>query len=143
VTLNCDDNCPTTPNGPDLGTCLSGDVRGLVCTSDSDCGNEGFCGMNQEDTYPPQGNAIGDACDCEGDFDCDGSVAANDVTSFLMNFGRSLWSRPCTDLDPCDGDFNCDGSVDALDVAKFLEDFGRSQFFNPCPVCNAGAWCSY
>ena len=29
---------------------------------------------DQEDTYPPRGNGIGDACECEGDFDCDGDV---------------------------------------------------------------------
>ncbi|MCK5011772.1 MAG: sulfatase-like hydrolase/transferase, partial [Deltaproteobacteria bacterium] len=29
---------------------------------------------NQKDTYPPGGNGIGDACDCEGDFNCDGNV---------------------------------------------------------------------
>ena len=29
---------------------------------------------DQEDTYPPGGNGIGDACECEGDFDCDGNV---------------------------------------------------------------------
>ena len=29
---------------------------------------------DQEDTYPPGGNGIGDACDCESDLDCDGDV---------------------------------------------------------------------
>ena len=43
----------------------------------------------QEDTYPPQGNAIGDACDCEADFHCDGNVDAEDVHDFLLDFGRS------------------------------------------------------
>jgi len=108
-----EDNCPTTPN-PD-----------------------------QLDTYPPQGNGIGDACDCEANFDCDADVDANDVTAFLTDFGRNQYNRPCTAQNPCYGDFLCDGDVDASDVIKFLEDFGRSQFNNPCPVCEAGNWCVY
>ena len=99
--------------------------------------------MDQEDTYPPQGNGIGDACDCEADFNCNGNVAAEDVDSFLGSFGRSTFFQPCTNDDPCNGDFDCNVNVDANDVSKFLEDFGRSQFFNPCPACVAGAWCSY
>ena len=64
-TGNICDNCPTTPN------------------------------PLQEDTFPPQGNGIGDACDCECDFDCSGGVDANDVTAFLTDFGRSTFNNPC------------------------------------------------
>jgi hypothetical protein len=98
---------------------------------------------NQEDTYPPGGNGIGDACDCECDFDCSGGVEASDVTVFLLDFGRSTFSNPCTNADPCNGDVNCDVNVDAFDVGMFLEDFGRSQFNNPCPACEVGNWCLY
>lgn len=108
-----EDNCPNTPN------------------------------PNQEDNYPPQGNDIGDACDCEADFLCDGSVDSGDVTLFLIDFGKSEFLNPCTNEIPCNGDFNCDATVDADDVTKFLEDFGRSEFFNPCPACEVGDWCSY
>ena len=108
-----DDNCPNTSN-PD-----------------------------QWDTYPPEGNGIGDACDCECDFTCDGDVDATDVTSFLGDFGRSTFFNPCTNEEPCNGDFDCNVNVDADDVTKFLEDFGRSQFFNPCPKCTPGTWCVY
>jgi hypothetical protein len=108
-----DDNCPITPN-PD-----------------------------QLDVYPPQGNGIGDACDCEGNFNCDQDVDANDVTAFLADFGRSIYNNPCTNEDQCKGDFSCDRDVDAQDVTKFLEDFGRSQYNNPCPVCEVGNWCVY
>ena len=39
---------------------------------DADCGDSGkFCEKTQADNYPPGGNGIGDACDCEADFDCD------------------------------------------------------------------------
>jgi len=108
-----EDNCPNTPN------------------------------PGQEDTFPPQGNGIGDACDCEADFTCNGNVDASDVGAFLTHFGRSTFNNPCTNENPCNGDFDCNVNVDALDVSKFLEDFGRSVFNNPCPACVPGAWCVY
>jgi hypothetical protein len=107
------DNCPNTPNSDQL------------------------------DTFPPQGNGIGDACDCECDFDCSGSVDATDLTSFLGDFGRSTFNNPCTNADPCNGDVDCNVNVDAADVNKLLDDFGRSQFNNPCPACEVGDWCVY
>ena len=107
------DNCPATPN------------------------------TDQEDTYPPGGNAIGDACDCESDFNCDGNVDADDVTTFLTDFARGHFFDPCENGNPCNGDINCDGNVDALDIPKFLEDLGRNQFNNPCPPCVVGPWCVY
>jgi len=96
------------------------------------------------DTYPPQGNGIGDVCDCEGDFNCDGNVDARDVTSFLDDFGRNQFNNPCNEAPPCKGDFNCDRNVDATDVTVFLGDFGRNQFNNPCPACDSEIpWCVY
>jgi hypothetical protein len=87
--------------------------------------------------------SIGDACECEADFNCDGNVDAIDVMSFLTDFGRNQFNNPCTSGSPCNGDFNCDGNVDSTDVTKFLEDFGRNAFNNPCPACVVGAWCVY
>ena len=204
------DNCPTTPNGPLLGTCIYENI-GASCTSPSGCGTGGYCSMNQEDrdedgagdvcdnctdidddgygnpgfpntcdedncpsianpgqedgdhdglgnvcdncpadynpaqkdTYPPQGNGIGDVCECEGNFDCDRDVDADDVVKFLWDFGRSQYNDPCTNERFCYGDFECDGDVDATDVTKFLEDFGRSQYNKPCPVCIVEKWCVY
>ena len=126
-----------------------------LCPSDphNDYDNDAVCGdvdncpfianPGQEDTYPPQQNGIGDACECEADFNCNGSVDANDVSAFLADFGRNQYNRPCTSGDPCSGDFSCNGNVDAADVTKFLEDFGRNLYNNPCPACVAGAWCVY
>jgi hypothetical protein len=88
-------------------------------------------------------NGIGDACECEADFDCDGNVDADDLTSFLTDIGRSILNNPCTNDNPCNGDFECDTDVDADDVNTFLEDFARSPLNNPCPFCAAGDWCSY
>jgi hypothetical protein len=82
-------------------------------------------------------------CECEGNFDGDLDVDAEDVNEFLSHFGRSQFFNPCTNQDPCSGDFTCDADVDADDVTKFLEDFGRSQFFNPCPMCTRDPWCVY
>jgi hypothetical protein len=98
---------------------------------------------NQEDTFPPQGNGIGDACDCEVDFDCDSNVDARDVYYFLEDFGRNQYKNTCINENPCNGDTKCDGDVDADDVKKFLEDFGRSVFNNRCPACEVGDWCEY
>jgi len=70
-------------------------------------------------------------------------VDAEDVMSFLTDFGRSEYNNPCTNENQCNGDFNCDGNVAADDVTNFLEDFGRNQFNNPCPACEVGDWCVY
>ncbi len=53
------DNCPTTPNGPEGGTCSAGTI-GDPCTSNGNCGCEGECSMNQEDG---DSDGFGDACD--------------------------------------------------------------------------------
>ena len=122
--------------------------------SDNDIDNDTICGdvdncpefsnPDQEDSYPPQGNGIGDACDCEGDFNCDGSVDAIDLSSFLKDLGkRTLSSNPCTNENPCNGDLDCDGAVDEGDKALFYADFGRGKNKNPCPVCERSKWCSY
>jgi hypothetical protein len=143
------DNCPNHPNGPSQGTCTAviGVNRivstGQSCTVDADCDPGEFCEKVQADNYPPGGNGIGDACDCEANFNCDTNVDATDVAAFLADFGRSVFFNPCTNTLPCNGDFLCDVDVDADDVVKFLEDFGRSQFFDPCPSCVAGPWCVY
>jgi hypothetical protein len=88
-------------------------------------------------------NGIGDACECEGDFNCDGNVDADDLTTFLADIGRSVFNNPCTNDNPCNGDFECDTDVDADDINTFLEDFGRSPLNNPCPFCVAGDQCTY
>ena len=45
-----EDNCPNVPNGPNLGICYSWSEM-ISCTTNSDCGPDGFCSMNQEDDY--------------------------------------------------------------------------------------------
>ena len=95
----------------------------------------------QEDSYPPGGNATGDACECESDFDCDGAVDGTDAFSFKTHYGRSMIIQPCMDIDPCQGDFSCDGDVDGMDAFLFKADFGRGVAGNLCPACGIGDWC--
>ena len=123
--------------------CMEGDGDG-ICDEEDNCPNTS--NEDQLDQYPPGGNGIGDACECEGNFncseddDCDGSNAAD----FKADFGRSSFNRPCTDEDPCNGDFLCRGQVDGSDAALFKSDFGRSSFSNPCPMSEAVVeWCVY
>ena len=108
-----------------------------------DCGVGGVCSRNQEDTYPLGGNGIGDACECEGNFDCDHDQDGSDAATFKVDFGRSSFKNPCTNPAPCNGDFDCDSDCDGTDAAKFKEDFGRSPFSNSCPVCPSEPWCLY
>ena len=63
----CDneDNCPTTPNGPNLGICTAtSDKPGITCTSDADCvegcSSNGLCIKDQRDE---DSDNHGDVCD--------------------------------------------------------------------------------
>ena len=179
------DNCPETQNGPYAGTCIKDSV-GTPCMGNEDCGAEGFCSMNQEDTdgdgvgdlcdectdtdydsygnpgfpnicemdncpehhnpeqvdtFPPQRNGCGDACECEGNFDGDEDQDGSDAFTFKVDFGRSPFGNPCIPDNPCNGNFNCDEDVDGSDAFIFKEDFGRSPFGNPCPNCVTIPWC--
>ncbi len=90
--LNANDNCPEIQNGPMAGTCIAGARYnyGRSCMSDVECGTDGLCSMEQEDLFPAEGNGIGDACECEADFNCDGNVDGGDVGEI---HGR-LWQKP-------------------------------------------------
>jgi hypothetical protein len=127
-------------NNPGIDLCIDVDGDGVLAYDDN-CPNTP--NPNQADTYPPGGNGVGDACECEADFDCNGNVDAVDASNFLLDFGRGAYYDPCTNDWWCYGDFDCNGSVDAEDVSKLLEDYGRGQYSNPCPACEAGNWCNY
>ncbi len=54
------DNCPNTPNGPFLGTCMNGTtVAGGTCQSDLECGAGEMCDLSQLDD---DGDTVGNAC---------------------------------------------------------------------------------
>jgi hypothetical protein len=146
------DNCPNTTNPSQEDTDSSG--IGNACNdlidADSDEWEDSLdncpsiSNPRQEDSRPPQGNGIGDACDCEGDFSCDGDVDGSDASTFKVDFGRSVMNHPCIAGDTCNGDYSCDGDVDGTDASLFKSDFGRSSMQNPCPACVTGVtWCSY
>jgi hypothetical protein len=125
------------------GTAEDADGDGIPDSEDNcpQIANEG-----QEDNYPPGGNSIGDACECEGNFNCweDRDVDGSDASTFKTDFGRSVILNPCTALSPCNGDFACDRDVDGTDASWFKTDFGRSQLLNGCPMCSSGMeWCQY
>jgi hypothetical protein len=133
------DNCPDTYNVAQADA--DADCMGDVCDPEPEAYDSSV-----PDVYPPQGNGIGDACDCEGNFNCavDPDVDGSDAALFKADFGRSVIIEPCTNEAPCNGDFNCDGDADGTDAALFKQDFGRSSFKNPCPVsANGVEWCSY
>ncbi|MFN2304215.1 MAG: hypothetical protein ACK2TV_10845 [Anaerolineales bacterium] len=137
------DNCPNIPNGPCLSVCYTWEEM-VPCTTDTDCNETGgSCSMNQKDTYPPGGNGIGDACECEGNFDCDTDCDGRDAAVFKVHFGRSPFRDPCDEEPLCKGNFDCDLDVDGTDASMFKKDFGRSPFRNPCPNCTQGEWCTY
>lgn len=169
--LEDNDNCPGVANGTCGGTCVKKVNGTIVCTggaclSNADCVPGDICELNQEDadsdgpgdvcdncpsnsnatqqdSYPPQGNRIGDACDCEGDFDCDGDVDGTDAAQFKADYGRNQFNSRCANTARCNGDFLCDGDVDGSDAAVFKADFGRISPLNPCPCCVVMDWCSY
>ena len=111
---NQDDNCPQIANGLAQGTCVVG-YLGQFCLADEHCGPGGICNLNQDDTMPPHGNGIGDACDCEGNFDCDRMWMAL-MPRFQDRFRKKLISKPLQSGNPCNGDFDCDGDVDGTDA---------------------------
>jgi len=129
------DECPRDPDNDADNDSLCGDVDNCPAVPN----------VLQTDTRPPQSNGIGDACECEGNFNCslDQDVDGSDAALFKADFGRSTFEHPCIAGDTCNGDFNCDGDVDGTDASLFKSDFGRSSMQNPCPACEAGEWCMY
>ena len=147
-------NCQTGSGDPCPAPYECCDEIGDTCTAapdDYDCDgivdNQDNClevfNPGQEDTCPEGGNDLGDACECEGDFDCDSDVDGTDAMRFKEHFGRSQFNNPCIPDNPCYGDFECDDDVDGSDASILRDDFGRSGFADPCPACPSVQGCTY
>ncbi len=158
-TCDFDDICPNDPNNDVDGDTVCGDIDNCPTVANADqaeADGDGFgdgcdnCPINynpgQEDNLPPGGNTVGDACECEGNFNCDADVDGSDASIFKLYFGRGQFNFPCNSFNPCRGDFDCDADVDGTDASRFKADFGRNSIQNPCPespTCAEPDWCSY
>ncbi len=80
--LDGQDNCPTVPNGSSEGTCTSG-YTGVSCTTNGNCGVDGFCSINQEDTDT---DGAGDVCD-----NCPDLFSTNTQDDNLSPGWQQLW----------------------------------------------------
>jgi hypothetical protein len=125
-TDNCDDNCPDTPNGFDLGTCsktFSDLIIGtkITCTDNSTCGS-GICQMEQQDY---NGNGVGDVCECYANLNGDNKVNSSDLLLLKIDYNRSN----CSPENPCIADINKNGSVNSQDLLIMKVQYNR----NNCP----------
>lgn len=81
---------------------------------------------DQEDTMPPEGNGIGNACECLADINCDGKVDLADVTILKQEFSVSSSVATYDNVD-----FNYDGKVNLVDTLILRTEFLRID----CPAC--------
>lgn len=144
-----DDNCPNHPNNNGQGVCKTtqGQVGKVLCTSGGQCVS-GVCITTQIDSWPPIAyggpNGIGDACECEVDFNCDGNVDGTDQIMFDFPTMGPPFGEGCHAGNPCHGDVNCDGKVDGTDFIMWKGDYGRFTLNNPCPIRDpCDEWCDY
>ncbi len=128
----CDvcDNCPVTPNGSALGTCVKNfgtppnDVVVGVgasltsCDLDSDCGAGEICQLTQGDS---NGNGCGDACECYADIS--GTGGKVDLTDLVTMKGE--FAKPCPPS-ACTADLNDDNKVDLTDLVIMKTQFLRT-----------------
>jgi hypothetical protein len=108
---------------------LSGELRGIVESTglayalieySADCDGDGIVdrgAVAQGLASDTNGNGIPDPCECVGDVDQNGVVAAPDLTLLLENWGESGGV----------GDLNRSGLVDAADLVMLLSRWGPCQ----------------
>ena len=152
------DNCPETPNGSNGGTCMCGN-EGDTCMSNDECGDCGFCSINQEDT---DNDGLGDVCDDSPYIDlCQKYCNLCEVCIEQQSAGREINYRTCKKidnptaceaagciwwdapsaypcmLDICLTDVTGDGNVFSGDYAISMRELGRSG----CPGAGSSDLC--
>lgn len=75
---------------------------------------------DQEDTIPPEGNGIGNACECHADSNCDTRVDLID----LMTLKREFMAPDCYTI-TCHADFNYDYKVNVADLMILYDELQR------------------
>jgi len=123
------DNCRFTSNGPLRGTCTgASEFNGAPCNSNGDCGQDGFCSMNQEDA---DGDGMGDACD-----PCPEMAVNTDIDNDCIP--DSIDNCPY-DYNPDQADSNGNGIGDVCEYSGIW--FVDSRYSLPGnPVRNGKSW---
>jgi len=132
------DNCPEIANGPDLGTCincLNGNI-GPACTSGDECGDHGFCSLNQEGI-------------CSDDFDEDQITNEEDSCICIDNPDQADADEDGMgdECDPCpndpDNDKDADGHCGNVDNCPDISNLGQEDFDGDGKgdVCDRNAKC--
>lgn len=156
------DNCVNVPNGPDLGTCMGGDV-GEECYDDAECDTspgqgDGVCSLDQEDC---DSDEQGDVCalDCDGDGtpdNCDSDIDGDDIDNdedrcdyspsdlvVVDDDTSPFYGTHRADLDgDCDVDDDDDGILDAAKSSASCVD-GDDEEDALCPACPACNSCCF
>jgi len=115
-------------NRPNGGTCTEGSV-GQYCTTNGQCGTNGFCSMNQEDE---DADAVGDVCDNCSDMP-NGPVIGTCIDGLLSIDSGTCERNRCTDAFNDCGPGGPGGGVCSKNQAD-LDGDGIADACDNCPM---------